>query len=164
MTLWGPGGVGKTRVAIRIASTVRRPFQDGVRFVDLRTAASEGDVLAAVLASFHAQTVATELMATTLVRALGTTRVLVVLDNCEHVLDAVRGVISSILDHCPSAHLLTTSREPLSLWQSGRSRSSRFLSRPPMLASGRRRTTQPCACSSTGPKRRDPGSQPRSPT
>ncbi len=116
VTLWGPGGVGKTRVAIRIASTVRRPFQDGVRFVDLRTAASEGDVLAAVLASFRAQTVATELMATTLVRALGATRVLVVLDNCEHVLDAVRGVISSILDHCPSAHLLTTSREPLSLW------------------------------------------------
>ena len=116
VTLWGPGGVGKTRLSIRLATTARRPFQDGVRFVDLRLTASESDVMRAVLAAFRAQTVSTEPPHATLARALGGTRVLVVLDNCEHVLAATRAVAAAILETCPGASILATSREPLGLW------------------------------------------------
>jgi predicted ATPase/class 3 adenylate cyclase len=116
VTLWGPGGVGKTRISIRLATRARRPFQDGVRFVDLRPASTETDVVLAVLAAFRAQTVSAEPPHETLARALGATRVLVVLDNCEHVLDAARSVATTILESCPGARILTTSREPLAIW------------------------------------------------
>jgi class 3 adenylate cyclase len=116
VTLWGPGGVGKTRVSIRLATMARRPFHDGVRFVDLRPASSESDVVLAVLAAFRAQRVSSEPPEETLTRALGATRVLVVLDNCEHVLAATRSVATTILEMCPGARILATSRQPLGVW------------------------------------------------
>jgi non-specific serine/threonine protein kinase len=81
VTLTGPGGVGKTRVALRVAELARRPFAEGVRFADLRDATAFTDVPDALLTALRAAVGSKESALQALVRAMRPIRVLAVLDN-----------------------------------------------------------------------------------
>lgn len=113
VTLAGTGGVGKTRLAVQVAAQAAAEFDGNVWFVDLTAVA---DAEAAPVAAIRALGLpdqpgrsATE----TLVRFLGDRRVLLVLDNCEHLLDACADLTVALLGACPQLTILTTSREPL---------------------------------------------------
>ena len=109
VTVTGPGGVGKTRLTVRVAHETRTGYPGGTWLVDLSTASSRGDVPAAVAAALRAD----EPTVAAVVAALGTRRALVLLDNCEHVLDVVRPLVEQVLRDCPRVTVLATSREPL---------------------------------------------------
>jgi predicted ATPase/DNA-binding SARP family transcriptional activator len=115
VTLTGSGGVGKTRLAIAVAEEVREAFPDGVWFVDL---AALSDV------ALVAQTVAETLqmreepglpLRQTLCESLRHKTLLLLLDNCEHLLSACAALVSDLLESCPRLHMLITSRQALGL-------------------------------------------------
>ncbi len=112
LTVVGTGGVGKTRFAMRLASSVRRLFPDGVWFTDLgtvTTADSVAEELARVIdvGSAHRDPRAA------LTNYFASRRGLLLLDNCEHVLDEVARLVLALLDHSPGLTVLATSRAPL---------------------------------------------------
>jgi len=115
VSLVGPGGVGKTRLAIRAAADLARGFPDGgwlVEFGDLHDPALVGTAVMAAL-DLRDQT-ATE--PTVLIRSyLADKELLLVLDSCEHVLDAAARLVSDVLSVAPGVRLIATSREPLSV-------------------------------------------------
>jgi predicted ATPase/DNA-binding NarL/FixJ family response regulator len=125
VTLTGVGGVGKTRLARRVAADLRRAFQDGVRFVDLTTVlesnllrqdVGDPEFLAHLVAyelgiGDQSRRAARELLAD----HLGTQHQLIVLDNCEHLIAACAVVATELLESCPRLRILATSREPLSI-------------------------------------------------
>jgi predicted ATPase/DNA-binding SARP family transcriptional activator len=116
VTLLGIGGVGKTSVARRVAECAdNERFPDGIRFVELAVATSGQSLAEVILGELrsHRRTGESDLDA--VVRALCSFRALLVLDNCEHVLGAVRHLAARLLAECPTVHLLATSREPLGL-------------------------------------------------
>jgi predicted ATPase/class 3 adenylate cyclase len=115
VTLWGPGGVGKSRVALRVARRVRRPFEHGVRFVDLAVMDDPTLVPAAVAATLRAQPTSAETETDTLLRALRQSRLLLVLDNCDAVIDGVRDLVATMRANGVAASVLATSREALGL-------------------------------------------------
>ncbi|WP_229399739.1 BTAD domain-containing putative transcriptional regulator [Micromonospora okii] len=117
-TLVGPGGVGKTRLAIEAAGRL-----DGrVRLVELASLAHGSDVPQAVLsalglrdAGLRAPAEAGRSPTDRLVAALAERRLLLVLDNCEHVVADAARLVARLLSACPALRVLTTSREPLGL-------------------------------------------------
>ncbi len=117
VTLIGSGGCGKTRLALRAARAALSEFPDGVWFVDLSAISDAADVPGLVVrtigvpAGERVDLPNDERLAT----ALAGSRALVVLDNAEHVLDGVRGVVQMLADRCDAVRLLVTSREPLGL-------------------------------------------------
>ncbi len=113
VSLVGPGGVGKTRLAMRIASSVGQPFEDGVRFVDLSVIPSDGSTTELVLSELHGVSASDESALDAVLRVLGPARLLLVLDNCEHQLEQVRSLTGSLLRRCSWIHVLTTSRAAL---------------------------------------------------
>ncbi|MCA9876943.1 MAG: tetratricopeptide repeat protein, partial [Thermomicrobiales bacterium] len=109
LTLTGPGGIGKTTLALHLAADVGRTFADGVCFVSL-VAATHPDLVAPAIA--HAAGLAVtgdEPVAEALVAALRPRELLLVLDNFEHVV-AAAPLVSSLLARCPRLRLLVTSR------------------------------------------------------
>lgn len=107
VTLIGPGGVGKTAAAQAAASTAAERFPLGVRFVDLARV-DEPDAVAGTLAGqlgFESPEA--------LLHSPGDQGVLVIVDNCEHVLDAAASIITALLDACRAPTVLATSRSPL---------------------------------------------------
>lgn len=116
LTIAGVGGVGKTRLAIELASRVVDRFAGGAFFADLASVSSEAAVGHAVLASVGAGSVgigATGSPDEQLAAFLASRETLVVLDNCEHVLDECADLANRVLDACPRTKIVTTSREPL---------------------------------------------------
>jgi predicted ATPase len=114
LTLTGPGGVGKTRLALEVARRSRDAFADGAAFVPLaplRDAALLPSVLAQALAIKEA---AGEALQETLAKHLQDKQVLLALDNFEHLLMAAP-VTAALMGHCPRLTLLVTSRAPLRL-------------------------------------------------
>jgi predicted ATPase len=110
-TLHGPGGAGKTRLAIE-----RIRGRDGdVAFVDLAPLPAGASPWAAVAEALLAREEPGESLPDATVRALARSDLLLVLDNCEHVLDGARDVAARLLAECPGVTLLATSREPLRL-------------------------------------------------
>ncbi|WP_431952248.1 protein kinase domain-containing protein [Nocardia lijiangensis] len=115
VTLTGMGGVGKSRLALRVAQKVKGDFADGVWLVelgDLRDATLVIDVVAAALGL---RTRDTRPVLEALAELLSPRSLLLVLDNCEQVIDAVAKLTESLLRTCPQLRILTTSREALSV-------------------------------------------------
>jgi predicted ATPase/serine/threonine protein kinase len=110
VTVTGPGGVGKTRLAVEVARSLESAFPRGVWFVDLGRQTGPDFVASAVADAIG---LPGEGGVDAACGAIGSDRVLLVLDNCEHVLDAVAGVVHGLLVACPAVRVLATSREPL---------------------------------------------------
>lgn len=114
LTLVGAGGIGKTRLAVVLARAVGADFDDGVHFVSLATTQAARLVTATVAAAMGVAPLPDEPALDGVVRLIGDKRMLVVLDNFEHVL-AAAVVISELLEACPGLRIVATSREPLRL-------------------------------------------------
>jgi len=113
VTLTGPGGIGKTRLALRLASDVRRAFADGAWIVELASLRDSALLAREVARSLGFSDRSTLWAVATLSDHLSSRRALLVLDNCEHLLDACAVLAESILRTCRDVRVLTTSREPL---------------------------------------------------
>jgi predicted ATPase/class 3 adenylate cyclase len=115
VTLIGVGGVGKTRLALQVAAELVPSFPDGVWLCEL-AAAEDPDTMAQVVAStLGASPRAGRSLAQSIVEFLAPSELLVVLDNCEHLLDAAGGLAAAVLAHCPGVRVLATSREALAV-------------------------------------------------
>ncbi len=113
VTLTGPGGCGKTRLALRVATLAGGSFEDGARLVELASLTDAALVPAGVAEALGVpERDATNPMAG-VVRALAGRELLIVLDNCEHVLASAARVVAMLAGHCPWVCILTTSRERL---------------------------------------------------
>ncbi|WP_214401048.1 ATP-binding protein [Pseudonocardia lacus] len=110
VTLTGPGGAGKTRLALELA---RSRGSDPVWFVDLSLLQDDRLVAASAARAVGAATATAEDPHDAVVRRIGATAGLLVLDNCEHVIDAAAGLAKRLRDGCPALVLLATSRRPL---------------------------------------------------
>src|SRR4029453_11857319 len=116
VTLTGVGGSGKTRLALEVARRVAERHRDGVRLVELAGLGTEALVPDAVLGALGMREPAAGTSATeALCAALADRALLLVLDNCEHVVAGVAALVSELLPACPALHVLATSREPLRL-------------------------------------------------
>src|SRR3984885_6373122 len=113
VTLTGAGGAGKTRLAIQIAGQLSGGFGDGVWYVDLAPITDPELVPITAARAFGLPDQAGRSTMDTLTRFVADCEILVVLDNCEHLLDASRARISGLLATAAGLTLLTTSREPI---------------------------------------------------
>jgi predicted ATPase/class 3 adenylate cyclase len=114
LTLTGPGGVGKTRLAVEVGRAVQGDFADGARFVPLAPVGRAEDVPSAIVQALAIVAVSGETSEQAVTRFLSIKDVLLVLDNVEHVLPAAR-FVSDLLASCTALTVLATSREPLAL-------------------------------------------------
>jgi predicted ATPase/DNA-binding SARP family transcriptional activator len=112
VTLTGAGGTGKTRLAVELARQVLDEYPDGVWFVDFRGVEATG-VASLIVSTLRVVTTGDRPLADELVDALWSRRVLLVLDNCEHVLDGVAPLVEQLLLRGGAIRVLATSREPL---------------------------------------------------
>jgi predicted ATPase/DNA-binding XRE family transcriptional regulator len=115
LTLTGPGGVGKTRLAVQAAHTVQEHYADGVAFVDL-TPLREGQLVPAALAgALGVREQGGQPLREAVIAHLRARQVLLLLDNAEHVLEAVADEVAALRAACPGLRLLVTSRVALHL-------------------------------------------------
>ncbi len=115
VTLLGTGGVGKTRLALRVAAVARRWFPDGVALADLAAVQDPALVAAQVAAALDVRDVTGRWLVGGLAEVVGDRRVLLVLDNCEHLRDACAVLADALLTACPHLRVLATSRHPLDI-------------------------------------------------
>jgi len=115
LTLCGPGGIGKTRLALRFLALAAAEFPDGVWFVELADLQQPDLVVSRTAAVIGISEEAGHPLLETLGEALRPRRLLLALDNCEHLLDACAQVGRHLLASAPELRLLSTSREPLSV-------------------------------------------------
>ncbi|UGQ11094.1 LuxR C-terminal-related transcriptional regulator [Yinghuangia sp. ASG 101] len=112
VTLTGPGGVGKTRLALHVARTLRGAFPDGATMVPL-VDLSQPDLLDATVSARIDPGWSRPGDAEDPAARIGTARVLLVLDNCEHLAEPVAVFVARLLSRCPNLHVLATSRAAL---------------------------------------------------
>ena len=112
LTLTGPGGVGKTRLAVEVARDAAESFPDGVVFVDLASVGDAVLVLSTVSQALGLRTTGDRPLLEALQAQLREKRLLLVLDNFEHLLEAAP-VVASLVSSCPNLTMLATSRAPL---------------------------------------------------
>ena len=115
VTLTGPGGVGKTRLAYELAERSRKAFRDGAWIVELASVTDESGVAPAVVSALAIPDQSNRAGVRKLVEHLERRRTLVVFDNCEHVLSAVAPLVDELLAESPGLRVLATSREPLGI-------------------------------------------------
>jgi predicted ATPase/class 3 adenylate cyclase len=114
LTLTGPGGVGKTRLALEAGRAVEADFGDGARFVSLAALRAAADVPAAIVDALGLIVLSGESPDRAVERFLAAKHLLLVVDNFEHLLGAASSV-GALLGACPALTMLATSREPLAL-------------------------------------------------
>jgi predicted ATPase/class 3 adenylate cyclase len=112
VTLTGPGGSGKTRLAQEVAAEALERYPNGVFFVDLAPIRAADYVLSTIASLLGVREIGGEPVRETLTRYLAERQMLLVLDNCEQVLEAA-GDVAALLARCPHLAILVTSREPL---------------------------------------------------
>ncbi len=115
VSLVGPGGVGKTRLAIRSGTDLRRGFPDGAWLVELADVRDPGLVGNAALAALDLRDQAATEPGALLLSYLRDKELLLVVDNCEHLLGAAALLVTEILKAAPGVRVIATSREPLSV-------------------------------------------------
>jgi len=113
VTLTGVGGVGKTRLALHTAARLLPAFPDGVWLCELATLTDPTRVANAIAASLRVPDRSIEDTADTIIDVVGSARVLLVLDNCEHVIDVAARLIQRLVSGCEHLGVLATSREAL---------------------------------------------------
>lgn len=115
LTLTGVGGAGKTRLAVEVAGRLEDRWLDGVAFLDLAPVIDENMVAAAALMALGLDEEPIRPPIDTVTRALQNRQMLLVVDNCEHVLAAAGQLADAVLDAAPSCAVLATSRLPLGI-------------------------------------------------
>ncbi len=113
VTLIGAGGAGKTRLAIQVAARLAPGLRDGACYVDLAPITDPGVVPIAAARALGLPDQPGRSIMETLARSIGDRNLLVVLDNCEHLLDASAELVVAVLGSCSAATVLATSREPV---------------------------------------------------
>lgn len=113
VTLTGAGGAGKTRLAVQIAASVAADYADGIWYVDLAPLADADLVPITTARALGLPDQPGRSPEKCLLQFVGDRHMLVVLDNCEHVLDASAGLTGALLGGCPRLTVLATSREPI---------------------------------------------------
>jgi predicted ATPase/class 3 adenylate cyclase len=113
VTLTGAGGAGKTRLAVQVAAKAATEFADGVWYVDLAPIADPEVVPVAAARALGLPDQPGQPTTDVLLRFVRDRQMLMLLDNCEHLLDASAKLITALLSRCPALTLLTTSREPV---------------------------------------------------
>ncbi len=122
LTLCGAGGIGKTRLALRILASADGEFPDGVCYVELADLRQPDLVVSRVATAVGVTEEPGRPLLDTLTDALRGQRILLALDNCEHLIDVCARLCQHLTAHAPGLHVLTTSREPLhvaaeTVWQ-----------------------------------------------
>ena len=115
VTLTGAGGAGKTRLAVEVASQLSNDFEDGVWWVDLAPVADPVVVALTVARTLGLPDQPGRSHLEIVQRFIGDRRVLLLLDNCEHLLDVCGDAITRLLNTCPQLTIVTTSREPIAV-------------------------------------------------
>jgi predicted ATPase/DNA-binding SARP family transcriptional activator len=115
VTLTGVGGAGKSRLAVEVAATCRSDFPDGTWLVELAALNQPGLVVHAVAAAFGVREHPNRPLIEVLVERLHTVGMLLVLDNCEHVVAEAAEMANQLLRRCPGLRILATSRERLGI-------------------------------------------------
>ena len=113
VTLVGTGGAGKTRCAIELGAQLLNGFDEGVWLVQLAPVADASLIASVIAQTLGVQEGPSEPILTTLLRNLEPKRLLLVLDNCEHVTAETAILVAAMLRRCPHLQILATSREPL---------------------------------------------------
>lgn len=113
ITLTGPGGAGKTRLALQLGSEVSTDFTDGVWLIELAPVHEPAQVPRALSAALGLREDPARPLLSTLHEYLQHRHTLVIFDNCEHLLDSVARLAQDLLIHCPGVRVLATSREAL---------------------------------------------------
>lgn len=115
ITLTGAGGIGKTRLAREVAFDLRADSPDGASFVALEAVRGEAGLTQAVVSGLRIKISSKLPPAAALIEALRPRQLLLVLDNCEHMVPACAKLADRLLTECPNVRILATSREPLGL-------------------------------------------------
>ena len=115
LTLTGAGGCGKTCLALQLAADVRPAFADGVYLVELASISDEALILPTIAAALGMRDAPEQQLMSALVAFLQPRAMLLMLDNCEHLVDACARHVSALLTACPNLRILATSREPLQI-------------------------------------------------
>jgi predicted ATPase/DNA-binding SARP family transcriptional activator len=115
VTLVGTGGIGKTRLSLKVGEGLLKEFADGICLVELASLSNPALVPQTVAKLFQLVEQAGESLTEKLIRVLRPKNMLMILDNCEHLLDASAQIADTLLKNCPNLKILTTSREPLGI-------------------------------------------------
>jgi predicted ATPase/class 3 adenylate cyclase len=115
VTLTGAGGSGKTRLSLQVGAELLDGSGEGVWFVDLAPASEPALVASTVAQAIGVREEPGRAVSETLLEAIGDRYLLILLDNCEHLIDACAKLVDSLMRSCPRVHVLATSREPLAI-------------------------------------------------
>src|SRR5262245_40799041 len=113
LTITGAGGTGKTRLALQVAAAAQSHYPDGVWLVDLAPLADPPLVPQAVATALGVLGQPGRSLPEQLLDVLASRRLLLVLDNCEHLVGACAALVATLLPACPGVQILATSREAL---------------------------------------------------
>jgi non-specific serine/threonine protein kinase len=116
LTLVGTGGVGKTRLGLRLATDVSRSFPEGTALADMSAVRDPAHVAAHVAAALDVRDISGRWPVTSLAEVIADRHVLLLLDNCEHLRDPCSVLADGLLAACPHLTILATSRQPLDLF------------------------------------------------
>ncbi len=115
VTLTGPGGVGKTRCALQAGAKLLETYSDGVWLVDLAPVSDQSLVTSTIARTLGLRETSDRPLVETITEFLARQHLLLVVDNCEHVLTEARNAIVAIAQRCPDVRIVATSREPLNV-------------------------------------------------
>jgi predicted ATPase/DNA-binding CsgD family transcriptional regulator len=115
LTLTGPAGVGKTRLALRLGTELRRAFPDGAVLATLEDVRDPSLLTETVAAALGLHDGSTRWLVGALADFLAERRLLLILDNCEQILDPAAVLVDALVRGCPGVRILVTSREPLGI-------------------------------------------------